>query len=33
MEKESWRKILAYLIENAGEIYEDLVKIEKIISF
>ena len=29
MEKEGWRNILEYLIENANEIYEDILGLEK----
>lgn len=30
--KESWKKILEYLIENVDEVHEDILKIEKMIS-
>jgi hypothetical protein len=29
MEKKGWRKILEYLIENANEIYEDILGLER----
>ncbi len=31
MEKEGWKRILEYLIENANEIYENLTKLEKVL--
>lgn len=29
MDKDGWRKILDYLIENANDIYEDILCLEK----
>lgn len=31
IEKEGWKKILEYLIENAEEIYENIIRLERIL--